>query len=235
MEKMITVLSPDGNRAFFDTAAFPWVARIEQGWTRIRAELDVLLAERDRIPNFQDISRDQALLTEGTEWKTFFFFAYGHEAERNCARCPETLRLLRFIPGLKTAMFSILAPGKHIPEHRGPYKGVLRYHLGLVIPRPAGDCRIRVRDEVRVWEEGKSLIFDDSHLHEAWNDSGSYRVVLFVDFVRPLPFPLSVLNRLVLRRIAGAEFVTSAIDRVRQYALDAPADGAGEKSRSARV
>jgi len=35
---------------------------------------------------------------------------------------------------MKTAFFSILAPGKHLPAHRGPYKGVMRYHLGLLIP-----------------------------------------------------------------------------------------------------
>ena len=34
------------------------------------------------------------------------------------------------------------------------------------------------------------MIFDDSHPHEVWNDCDSYRVVLFVDFERPL-FPLS--------------------------------------------
>ena len=35
-------------------------------------------------------------------------------------------------------MFSILAPGKRIPPHDGPYKGVLRYHLGLDGPGRTG-------------------------------------------------------------------------------------------------
>ena len=63
------------------------------------------------------------------------------------------------------------------------YKGVLRYHLGLIVPGSEGSCRIRVGNDVRCWKEGKSLIFDDSHPHEVWNDCDSYRVVLFVDFV----------------------------------------------------
>src|SRR5262245_33157768 len=120
IERMITKLTRDGNRTFFDNADFPWVARIEAGAPAIRAELDRLLVERDKIPNFQDISEDQKLLTEGEQWKTFFFYAYGHCAQENCAHCPETARLLRSIPGMKTAMFSILAPKKHVPEHRGP-------------------------------------------------------------------------------------------------------------------
>lgn len=215
-EKAITLLTRDGKRTFFDPSSFPWVLRVEAEWRTIRTELDALLLHRDQIPNFQDISEDQKILTEGEQWKTFFFYAYGHKAEHNCAQCPETARLLQYIPGMKTAMFSNLAPKKHIPGHRGPYKGVLRYHLGLVIPGPKSSCRILVGSGVRSWEEGKSLVFADSHWHEAWNDLDSYRVILFVDFVRPLPFPLSILNRLMIWRISRTPFITEAIGRVRR-------------------
>jgi beta-hydroxylase len=51
---------------------------------------------------------------------------------------------------------------------------------------------------VRCWQEGKSIIFDDSNEHEVWNDNDSYRVVLFVDFVRRTIFPLSMVNRLII-------------------------------------
>lgn len=215
MEKAITRLTRDGDRTFFETESFPWVASIEAGSKVIRDELNQLLVHRDQIPNFQDISEDQNVLTEGDRWKTFFLYAYGHQAEQNCARCPNTARLLGNIPGMKTAMFSILAPRKHVPEHRGPYKGVLRYHLGLIIPTLETSCRIRVAGEVRSWQEGKSLIFDDSLLHEVWNDSDSWRVVLFVDFLRPLPFPLSWLNRVMVWRISTTPFITDAMQRIR--------------------
>ena len=33
------------------------------------------------------------------------------------------------------------------------------------------------------------MIFDDTYEHEAWNDTDRTRVVLFVDFVRPLRAP----------------------------------------------
>jgi beta-hydroxylase len=214
IEKMIPAFSRDGKRAFFETASFPWVADVEAGWRAIRTELDALMRQRNQIPNFQDVSPEQASLTEGDEWKTFFFRVYGLDIQRNSPHCPETTRLLRHIPGMKTAMFSILAPGKHIPEHRGVYKGVLRYHLGLIIPEPRTSCRIRVQSEIRFWEEGKSLIFDDSHPHEVWNDSNSSRVVLFVDFVRPLPFPFSLVNRVQIHRISRRSMITDAVDRL---------------------
>ena len=226
LEKLIS-LTPDGQRTFFDTGKFPWVREVETEWQRIRRELDSLLPLRARIPNFQDLSPDQAVLTEGEQWKTFFFYAYGLPVEPNCARCPETTRVLGKIPGMKTAMFSILAPGKHIPGHRGPYKGVLRYHLGLLVPEP-DKCRILVGKDTRNWAEGKSLIFDDSHWHEAWNDSGQHRVVLFVDFVRPLPFPLSVMNRVMIWRFSTSQFVRGPVEKAAQARLEEEAKAAGQ-------
>jgi ornithine lipid ester-linked acyl 2-hydroxylase len=188
----------DGNKTFFEPEAFPWVANIESQWKTIRRELDALMVHREQIPNFQDVSKAQRALTEGDQWKTFLFYSFGNKYKENCERCPETVRLLNSIPNMKAGMFSILAPGKHIPPHRGPFKGLLRYHLGLMIPQPEANCRIRVGTDVRHWQEGKSMIFDDSNEHEVWNDTDGYRVVLFVDVVRPTIFPLSMMNRSII-------------------------------------
>lgn len=212
----------DKDTTFFDPKDYPWVADVEAEWPLIRKELDVLLLRRDEIPNFQDVSVKQNVLTQGEQWKTFFLYGYGQEAEENCKKCPETVRILHKIPGMKTAMFSILAPRKHIPEHRGMYKGMLRYHLGLIIPGPDGACRIRVGQDIRSWQEGKSLVFDDSHMHEVWNDTDAYRVVLFVDLVRPLPFPLSLINRSIIWIIAQTPSITEPMDRIRNKLYPTP-------------
>jgi beta-hydroxylase len=208
----------DGEKTFFDPESFPWVRAVEAEWTAVRKELQTIMARREEIPNFQDISEAQKPLTEGEQWKTFWFYGYGEKAEENCARCPETVRVLKLIPGMKSAMFSILAPRKHIPEHRGMYKGILRYHLGLIVPGADGSCKIRVGNDKRSWREGKSLIFDDSHPHEVWNDCDSYRVVLFVDFLRPLPFPLSLVNRSIVWMIARTPSITEPMERIREKA-----------------
>jgi aspartyl/asparaginyl beta-hydroxylase (cupin superfamily) len=223
IEKLIWRYDPRSDVAFFDAADFPWTVALESHWQTIRAELDAVLLHRSSIPNFQQVSADQHILTENDHWKTYFLYIYGHAIADNCARCPETTRLLRAIPGMKTAMFSILAPGKHIPEHRGPYKGVLRYHLGLKIPAE-GASRIRVKDHTRAWTEGTSLVFDDSHAHEAWNDAQEQRVVLFVDFLRPLPAPLSLLNRMMVWRFASRPFVTDAVRNARRFGQAAGLD-----------
>lgn len=210
IEPLITRYSPLGDPAFFDPADFPWARALERNWRAIRSELEGVLARRDELPNFQDISRDQVAITRDDRWKTFMLYGYGYKASRNCARCPQTTRLIEQVPGMLTAFFSILAPGKHIPSHRGPYKGVIRYHLGLVVPRPRSGCRIRVGDRSAHWSEGESLIFDDTYEHEVWNETSGTRVVLFMDVLRPLPFPVCALNRLVIALIRWSPFVQDA-------------------------
>ncbi|HKA98654.1 MAG TPA: aspartyl/asparaginyl beta-hydroxylase domain-containing protein, partial [Streptosporangiaceae bacterium] len=121
---------------FLDRGDFPWADTLEKHWHDVRAELDAVLDRREDLPNFQDILRDVAPISRDDRWKTYFFVAYGYRSDVNCANCPKTTALLDTIPGLVTAFFSILSPHKHIPPHRGPYRGVVRCHLGLMVPGP---------------------------------------------------------------------------------------------------
>jgi beta-hydroxylase len=188
-----------GNPAVYDNAVFPWAAGVEREWRAIRAELDRILVRRDALPGSHEIATDVRSISQDRNWKTFLICAYGLKSEEAIRACPETWRILQTIPGLKTAMFSIFEPGKHLPAHRGPYNGVLRFHLGLIVPEaPPGTIAIRIGDEVCGWREGRALIFDDAYEHEAWNHSDRVRVVLFVDFVKPLRFPANLANWLLL-------------------------------------
>jgi beta-hydroxylase len=202
---------------FLADDSFPWIAELEQGFDVIRAELDAVLAYHDELPNFQDISIDQRELTDDDKWKTFFFFGYGFKSENNCARCPETTKRLEQVPGLTTAFFSILSPHKKIPPHRGPWRGVIRYHLALKIPEPAQDCGISVGGEVAHWVEGKSLVFDDGYEHSAWNDTDGVRVVLFMDVLRPLRHPGDWANQALIKAIAFSPFVRDGKARHRDW------------------
>jgi aspartyl/asparaginyl beta-hydroxylase (cupin superfamily) len=225
-EAAVRRAAPD--RVFHEPGDFPWLPRIENGWREMRAELDQLLADRRPIPNFEDLSEEQKRIVAPELWKSFVFRFYGEEVADNCARCPRTTALLRSIPGMTTAMFSILRPGSRLVPHRGPFKGVLRLHVGLSIPAGAPRCAIRVHDEVRGWEEGKSLIFDDTYEHTAWNDADEPRAVLFVDFLRDLPFPLGPLNRGMIRLIGVSPLTRNLIEnvnRLNERVADAPGPG----------
>lgn len=204
----IDMFSGTAHRTFFEPSSFPWIAPIEAEWRAIRRELDHVMTGVAQLPGFEELSSSQGHITNDKRWKTYFFRTYSSWAEDNCAECPETTRLLKTIPGLQTAFFSIFEAGKHLPEHCGVYKGVLRYHLGLIVPEPASACAIRVGTETRHWAEGQSLVFDDSHPHEAWNHTDQPRVVLFLDFERPLPLPVALLNRLAISVQSRTAFVS---------------------------
>jgi ornithine lipid ester-linked acyl 2-hydroxylase len=205
-------------QSLYKSSDFQWTQDLEAHWTTILAELNAVLPHRDLIPNFQDISPEQQAITQDDKWKTYILYAYGARANRNCRECPETASLVERIPGMKTAFFSILAAGKHIPAHRGPYKGLLRCHLALLVPNePPNACRIHVNGAETHWEAGKTLIFDDTLTHEVWNDSDGDRVVLFIDFSRPMRAPLSWINESIMRLIRWSPYARSAVRRFHQW------------------
>jgi len=116
------------------------------------------------------------------KWKVFTFQFFGIKHTSNCRLCPETYKALKQIPGLVSADFSYLPAHTHIKPHVGFTKMVLRAHLGLIIP---GECNLRVGDQVKSWEPGKVLAFDDSFEHEAWNRSDQDRFILMLDIANP--------------------------------------------------
>jgi aspartyl/asparaginyl beta-hydroxylase (cupin superfamily) len=120
-------------------------------------------------------------------------------------------------------LYSILEPGKRLRPHRGPYNGLLRCHLGLIIPDDGTTSGLRVDDKIYSWKVGRSLVFDDTYDHEVWNDSNEQRVVLFVDFERPLRFPINYLNRLLLFAIRLSPPMRQATRNLERYRGRKPA------------
>jgi beta-hydroxylase len=171
---------------FIDATLFSDLQPLKAAWREIDAELTPLLAAREKIPAFHQLSQDQARISRGDHWKTFAFYVFGDRVNENCGQCPRTAALLDQLPGLQNAWFSILAPGYHIPPHRGPSRAVIRCHLGLRIPAAREQCWIRVDRERATWQAGELMCFDDTYEHEVHNDTEETRVVLFIDFDRPL-------------------------------------------------
>ncbi|WP_284943854.1 aspartyl/asparaginyl beta-hydroxylase domain-containing protein [Acidisoma cladoniae] len=212
VERLNLRCSKVGNPPVYDLATFPWAYQIEREWQAIRTELDHVLTRKNELPAFSDISTDVATISTDQGWKTFFLTGYGNTSARNTALCPETWRIVQTIPGLRTAMFSIFEPGKHLPAHRGPYNGVLRLHLGLKVPPHPDKIAIRVDTEICHWQEGRALIFDDAFEHEAWNHSDETRVVLFVDFDKPLRFPANLFHKALLSIAIFTPFIREGVE-----------------------
>lgn len=172
---------------------------LKDNWKVIQEELMEVLRDEQNIPKFHEVDKIQRFINDGDKspWRVFMFKAYDNWQEKNCAKAPKTTALLKQIPEITTAMFSILGPQKHIPPHNGFYKGVYRYHLGLVIPKE-GECYIVNGGQRYDWKEGEGVLFDDTFKHAVWNKTEETRVVLFCDVFRTdLPKVFQPINRWV--------------------------------------
>ncbi|MES1932024.1 aspartyl/asparaginyl beta-hydroxylase [Salinisphaera shabanensis T35B1] len=188
-----------------DNALFPWAEELRVQWPEIRDELEALLEHRAALPSFQEISPDQARISSDARWKTFMLYGFGTRMDFGCEMCPKTAAALEKLPNISNAFFSILAPGKHIPRHRGVTKGLVRCHLGLRVPKGPERCLIEIDDQPMRWGEGEMFFFDDTYPHEVWNETSEERAVLLFDIERPMgPAGRAVSRAMisVLRRTA---------------------------------
>lgn len=209
--------SPLPARPVMNSQDFPWAAMLEDKFPVIRRELDQVMAFRDSLPKLHEVQREQYRVSADDKWKVFVLSGWGHVSGAGEKMCPETARIIREIPGVRSALFSILDAGAKIPDHRGHIKGLLRAHLAMRVPAEREKCFIRVDNEVCHWEEGKLLIFDDSYRHEVQNNTDEERIVLLLHFDRPMNRAGRIANALLMSVIRKTPFVKKAIRNHNQW------------------
>ena len=198
------------NDQVLDSKLFPWTTDIEANWKDIQTELKELLRHRDELPRFQDLSPDQYRISPDDKWKAFVFYGFGFRSDHNCGICPKTARVLDAIPGIENAFFSILAPGKDVPAHKGVSKALVRCHLGLIVPDEPERCTMDVGGVTCRWQEGRAFVFDDTYPHSVRNDTKQQRAVLLFDVERPLTRRGHILRKAVFWLFRRTGFVRDA-------------------------
>jgi len=197
-------------KAFLDKNEFLWVSEVEKAHSKIINEF-INARKTIAFPDINEISEEQDIVIEKNSWDFLPFYIYGIKIKNNLNTCPETAKTLEKIPNLTTAFFSVLKPGKHIKPHRGAYKGYLRLHLGVKIPHDVESCGLRFKNDIYHWKNGEVVVFDDTFVHDAWNYSEEERVVLYVDFIRPMPKILMLISKLLTRLISKSPYVKNAL------------------------
>ena len=215
LDAMIARSSLVPNDPVLDAGDFPWAVTLRDNWRAIREEALAVLRNPDAVPLLDEVSPDHQRIAPPGKWRSFFLRGYGVDLPGNIARCPATAAAVASVPNLNSAFFSILAPGAHIPAHRGVTKGLMTCHLGLVVPD--GPVRMRVADRMVGWVEGETLVFDDTWQHEVWNDTDATRVVLLVQFGRPLRAPGRWIARAFLWGIRQTPFVREALANIDRW------------------
>ncbi|HEM7577455.1 TPA: aspartyl/asparaginyl beta-hydroxylase domain-containing protein [Serratia marcescens] len=193
-----------GKPVLDSTALFPDAERFTAQWRQIREEALTVAHDLHNIPRFHEIMIQQESISanDARDWRMFIMKAYGQPIDRNLARCPTLAALIASSPDVLSASLSFLAPGKQVPPHRGPFRGILRGYLVLDMPKradgvPAAVLKVDGR-EYRL-HEGEFMLWDDTFEHEVWNDSPQVRTVLLLDIRRrDMPGGLRLLSSAII-------------------------------------
>jgi aspartate beta-hydroxylase len=203
--------------AILDTERyFPNSARFVAVWQQLRDEAMAIAAQMPRVPRFHEIMPEQAEISanDGIDWRMYIMKSYGHVSQQNLARCPTVASLLEDCPEVLSATYSFLAPGKHVPEHRGPFRGILRFHLGLSMPRDRhGKLGAVLWIDHKPWllENGQCLLWDDTYPHELLNATDQVRAVLLLDVWRPeMPADMKALSTVIVGGMRAVSAMNAA-------------------------
>ncbi|MFT7472656.1 MAG: aspartate beta-hydroxylase [Kiritimatiellia bacterium] len=171
----------------FDSSLYPWCHAIEAAFEEIREEY-YQLAMNPGIVGEPYIDANASALGESWKpligsknWTSHQLYKNDHADRILIEQLPTTCALLEQVPLLKThgqpreVLFSVLLGKQQIPPHYGLANTDMTVHLPLIASSKAG---MNVAGQEYLWQEGKAFLFDDSFLHESWNNSSEPRVNL---------------------------------------------------------
>lgn len=131
----------------------------------------------DLVGQLAETSRDRS--------RTMVFFKwYGDNVDTNL-NVPEFKKDFKYI---RTIGVSVFNKKQSTSKHFGPFRATLRvlYNLNDMTDRSA---YIEVGDVKHYWADEKLFIFDDTLMHQSFNETDELRYCLFVDILRPSLLP----------------------------------------------
>lgn len=181
-------------KPFYQADEFGWAETIMQQSASIKSELENALNHQAGTASLRPyLSKDAdygALqsLAGSLQWSALDLFKDGQGNKEVATLFPQTLGQLKSIPTYALdecpveVFFSLLKPKQQIDAHYGQSNHSLTVHLALEVPE---NCYLKVADLKREWQEGGLLIFNDSYLHSAHNQSERMRIVLIFSVWHP--------------------------------------------------
>jgi beta-hydroxylase len=173
-------------KAYLPVSEFKGLKLLIDNWKVIRDEA-LALEKMDKIKPSEknDDAGFNSFFKKG--WKRFYLKWYDAKHPSAAALCPQTVALLAQVPEVKAGMFAELPPGAKLNDHRDPYAGSLRFHMGLTTPND-DRCFICVNNQRYSWRDGEGVIFDETYLHWAINETDQTRIILMCDIERPMKY-----------------------------------------------
>jgi aspartyl/asparaginyl beta-hydroxylase (cupin superfamily) len=185
------VLSPFNS--LLDLLSLPYV---NKGVYRLD---DLPPAYRDEVTRLIQAANESNLVAQMEEAskqypRTMAFFRWYGVDQNTFLNAPALRQPWQYI---ETIGISVFNKKVSTSKHFGYLRASLRilYNLNDMTDDSA---YIVVGDQTNYWRENKLFIFDDTLLHQSFNETDQTRYCLFVDMIRPTPFPT------VMRAVVGA-------------------------------
>ena len=204
------------NQEIFDPKDFYWTKNFRNSWMNIKEEY-LNYVDKYTIPMHKEVNSIVASCDINNRWKTLYLRTFGKDTGL-AKYFPTTMSLINQCP-CTLAFFSILEPGAKLSPHIGIYKGVIRYHLALIVPNQWEKCFIDVNGKRLYWTEGSDIMFDDMFMHYAENNTNQSRVVLFLDIKRDFNnIFLDSINSIFLKFVKSNDVLNNMVNNINLYA-----------------
>lgn len=212
LNALIYSLSAVPAKPYLDRENFSDLDILKENWEVIKEEaLELIKNDYIKTSNTYNDVGFNSFFKKG--WKRFYIKWYGDYHPSAKEVCPKTIELLEKTTSVKAALFALLPPGGKLVRHRDPFAGSLRYHLGLITPN-SDKCRIYVDGQQYYWKDGEDVVFDETYIHYAINESDTNRVILFCDIERPMKYKFATaLNKFFSRLMSLASSPNSQDDK----------------------
>ena len=176
------VLSPFNT--LLDLLSLPY---INKGVYRME---DLPPAYQDEVKRLMQIAKEEDLVARLEERakefpRTMIFFRWYGVNVQTFLDVPALHQPWKYIQTIGVSVFNKkVSTSKHFGYMRASLR--ILYNLNEMNDHSA---YIAVGDKISYWRENKLFIFDDTLLHSSVNETNQARYCLFVDMVRPTPFP----------------------------------------------
>jgi len=145
---------------------------------------------QDEVKRLMQIAKEEDLVARLEERakefpRTMIFFRWYGVNVQTFLDVPALHQPWKYIQTIGVSVFNKkVSTSKHFGYMRASLR--ILYNLNDMNDHSA---YIAVGDKISYWRENKLFIFDDTLLHSSVNETNQARYCLFVDMVRPTPFP----------------------------------------------
>lgn len=202
---------------------FPKNKLFEKKFYEIKYEIIRLLNSNNNGNNFNlwsnSFGGENSKITEKISknnkgWR-LYSIKYGENFQKDTKKnFPTLFSILKSCPEVINCIVSVLEEKSKILIHNGPYKGVMRYMLPIIVPKDKDNVYLCNNYEKYIWTEGVGVLWDDTYPHKVFNNTNETRVVLFMDIERNnLPKILKKLNKISINFITKSKRLKNQLNK----------------------